>query len=587
MHRSGSSARWRRYILTISAFAVALCGSVLWAGAEADATTFADDNDAIWQTVGGDVHALAGDDTVVFVGGSFTGVRADAGAPVVGQARLAALDAATGEFVTTFTPQLDGAVRALALSPDGNTLYVGGLFSTVNGAPRRGIVALDAATGATVPGFVARTNNDVLDLALDGADLYLAGRFWTVNGLNREKVARVDATSGVVDPGWAPRSNDSTVLSVAVDRVLDRVYVGGFFSGFDGVADSGRLAAIDRLTGAVVASFDPSPEGEIYDIVARPGRLYAAAGGPGGRVEILDTATGARIQSYFGDGDLQALAEAGLDIIAGGHHETGLGDGTSPSPVARISGIDDTVDPDFGPVLTTRTGIGIWALLPTDTHLWVGGAITSAAPVDAVGVARYPVTAVDPVDAATPATPTGLVQRNVSDVTVGLEWDPVADDGPVVEYVVRRDGITLGATRATTFVDTTAAPSSTYDYTVTAVDLAGNQSPATPPLTVTTLGPLTAITPIPFGAVWRYLDTGVAPDPDWRSIAFDDGTWPSGPAELGSGDGDEATVLTNRPVVYLRRSFAGRPRRRRRGGDAPLPARRRRRAVGERHRGPA
>ncbi len=134
-----------------------------------------------------------------------------------------------------------GACRATR-----DTLYVGGTFSTVNGVARRGIVALDPTTGATLPGFIARANHDVLDLALDGDDLYLSGRFWNVNDINREKVARVDATTGVLDPIWAPRSDDGTVTAVAVDPILDRVYVGGFFSGIDGVANSGHLAAIDR-----------------------------------------------------------------------------------------------------------------------------------------------------------------------------------------------------------------------------------------------------------------------------------------------------------------------------------------------------
>jgi hypothetical protein len=46
------------------------------------------------------------------------------------------------------------------------------------------------------------------------------------------------------------------------------------------------------------------------------------------------------------------------------------------------------------------------------------------------------------------------------------------------------------------------------------------------------------------GSVWRYLDTGVDPGPAWRTVAFDDGAWGSGPAQLGFGDGDEATVLS-------------------------------------------
>lgn len=65
------------------------------------------------------------------------------------------------------------------------------------------------------------------------------------------------------------------------------------------------------------------------------------------------------------------------------------------------------------------------------------------------------------------------------------------------------------------------------------------------------------------GAVWKYLDTGVDQGTNWRTLGFDDSTWASGPAQLGYGDGDEATVLgygpseTNRfPTTYFRRAFA-------------------------------
>jgi len=48
---------------------------------------------------------------------------------------------------------------------------------------------------------------------------------------------------------------------------------------------------------------------------------------------------------------------------------------------------------------------------------------------------------------------------------------------------------------------------------------------------------------VPAGAVWRYFavtnDVGAA----WREADFDDGSWPSGPAQLGYGDQDEVTVV--------------------------------------------
>ena len=69
-----------------------------------------------------------------------------------------------------------------------------------------------------------------------------------------------------------------------------------------------------------------------------------------------------------------------------------------------------------------------------------------------------------------------------------------------------------------------------------------------------------ADTLVPTGAVWKYLDAGIDQG-TWREPAFDDTTWPVGPAQLGFGDGDEATVLNRLPggvpiiTAYFRRSF--------------------------------
>lgn len=45
------------------------------------------------------------------------------------------------------------------------------------------------------------------------------------------------------------------------------------------------------------------------------------------------------------------------------------------------------------------------------------------------------------------------------------------------------------------------------------------------------------------GSAWRYLDTGVDPGAGWTLAGFDDSAWGLGNAELGYGDGDEATVV--------------------------------------------
>jgi secreted PhoX family phosphatase len=64
------------------------------------------------------------------------------------------------------------------------------------------------------------------------------------------------------------------------------------------------------------------------------------------------------------------------------------------------------------------------------------------------------------------------------------------------------------------------------------------------------------------GSTWKYLDNGSNPGTAWQTAAFNDAAWATGAAELGYGDGDEATVVgygadaANKYVTtYFRRSF--------------------------------
>jgi hypothetical protein len=55
------------------------------------------------------------------------------------------------------------------------------------------------------------------------------------------------------------------------------------------------------------------------------------------------------------------------------------------------------------------------------------------------------------------------------------------------------------------------------------------------------------------GAVWRYMDNGSDQGTAWRANGFNDSGWASGPAELGFGDQDEATVNTAGFITYYYR----------------------------------
>jgi hypothetical protein len=100
--------------------------------------------------------------------------------------------------------------------------------------------------------------------------------------------------------------------------------------------------------------------------------------------------------------------------------------------------------------------------------------------------------AVDPQDRTPPTPPTSVQARAVSPQSVVLSWDP-ANDGnrwsaagtgvPVAGYIVSRNGVEVATVTATGFEDRArAAPDAIHatsiEYSVTAVDAAGNRSAA-------------------------------------------------------------------------------------------------------------
>jgi hypothetical protein len=63
---------------------------------------------------------------------------------------------------------------------------------------------------------------------------------------------------------------------------------------------------------------------------------------------------------------------------------------------------------------------------------------------------------------------------------------------------------------------------------------------------------------VPLNAIWKYLDNGSDQGSAWTLPGYHDAAWKSGPAELGYGDGDEATKVgfgSNRDNKYITTYF--------------------------------
>ena len=55
---------------------------------------------------------------------------------------------------------------------------------------------------------------------------------------------------------------------------------------------------------------------------------------------------------------------------------------------------------------------------------------------------------------------------------------------------------------------------------------------------------------------WRYLVPQTEPEPTWRSLSFDDTSWPEGVGGFGYGDDDDGTVLENAATIFTRIAFS-------------------------------
>ena len=93
-----------------------------------------------------------------------------------------------------------------------------------------------------------------------------------------------------------------------------------------------------------------------------------------------------------------------------------------------------------------------------------------------------------------PIIPTGVKVTGSTTSTISLSWNPSTDNAGVAGYKVYRNGTQAGTTGGTSFTDTGLAASTTYAYTVSAYDAAGNNSSQSSPTSGTTL-PTSDVTP--------------------------------------------------------------------------------------------
>ncbi len=98
-------------------------------------------------------------------------------------------------------------------------------------------------------------------------------------------------------------------------------------------------------------------------------------------------------------------------------------------------------------------------------------------------------------DTTPPSVPAGLAGNGVSSSRIDLSWNASTDNIGVTSYAVRRNGTVVGNPTSTSFSDTGLTPGTTYSYTVTASDAAGNTSAQSATVQASTLAATDTMAP--------------------------------------------------------------------------------------------
>ena len=138
-------------------------------------------------------------------------------------------------------------------------------------------------------------------------------------------------------------------------------------------------------------------------------------------------------------------------------------------------------------------------------------------------------------DVLAPDVPGNFTATPISDTQIDLSWDASVDNGGgvVAGYNIFRDGnpVAIATVTTTSFSDTGLASNTLFSYSVTAFDNAVPVNESGAAITnATTLVVPVAVSYLPAGSNWRYLDDGSDQGSAWQASGFDDSSWSTGSA---------------------------------------------------------
>lgn len=489
-------------------------------------------------------QAIAGNR--VFVGGDFATARpagALPGTSTVPRTNLLAYDITTGVLDASWAPNPNAQVRAVAVSPDGSRVYVGGNFTQIAGVARYRIAAFDTATGALITSFNAGVNSQVRAIVATDTTVYVGGIFTNAGGQARTRLAAFSASNGAVLP-WAPTADNGSVSALAVAPDGSTVVAAGSFTSFNGSAANGfGMARVHGTTGASLAFpanatiRNGGTDGAILGLTSDGENVFGVGytwGRSGGTLEGVFSAsweTGELTWVMDCHGDSYAVY-AGADVVYSASHYHYCGNvrsqpqedeweyfranamtkdatqkvGREHLGYTNFEGQDAPTRLNWFPDLDTGTytgqNQGPWAVTGNDQYVVWGGEFLNVNFKKQQGLVRFAVSSIAPNDQGPrlAADEFPLRARAVGSGAVRVAWKANVDfDNEQLTYRVIRNGNTANpvweGTRPSQrwdrpwygFTDTGLTAGQTYTYEVRVADPFGN-TVTSAPATVTADG---------------------------------------------------------------------------------------------------
>lgn len=469
----------------------------------------------------------------VYVGGNFGKAR-PAGAPIgsteVIRTHLLAYDVTTGVLVPGFAPILNGEVKVVTASPDGTRIYVGGIFTTVNGVSRNRVAAFDTATGTLVSSFNPNANFTVNSITASNSTVWLGGGFTAVAGQQRLGAAAVASTNAALEP-WAPVLAGGKAFGLALSPDGSKVVLGGNFTSLNGGTAPGYGLGMVAATGAAKTNLpfkvnewvrNAGVNGSITSIHSDADGIYGTG---------YDFGAGANFEGTFRaswtDGSIiwledchgdsySVFATPGLVYKAGHPHHCGnIGSFPETQPRTFQRGVAFTKQPtrtitrntvgnffnfqglpgptlvkwlpDFNTGTFTGSNQGAWSVAGDSRYIVYGGEFTRVNFAGQQGLARFAVKSIAPNKDGPRvggAAFTATAQAGAGSVTVRwtANWDR---DNERLTYRLYRSGTATPVREITadsswwtrpalSVVDSGLTGGTSYTYTVRALDPYGN-----------------------------------------------------------------------------------------------------------------